>query len=362
MSLWKAIIALLGAAHMAAPYFFVAAAHGLREKGQASKLTLAGNHASNKQPSVGHFLTNSELAPITSVACLEAKQKNPGIKCINGTSNMLSESSKEYKNTYRKGNYTAGHFPNYKDPLCNSEGEYLCDPDGVLTPEQRAVVAAELKRLREDVVVTCGYLQNDPVESLHYQPFYLGVVIMKEWPLAQSDPQSLQNLGRIISSQWNMNELYVGSAAPYLRCPNSGVLLILPDRRQAFLSSESCEFICQDRGGPEVVTTVRTAMDISVSNSVLAGVQETYRVLQHVPEKSSVQQVSKQSATIDKLQAASKTSGNVVRPLVTRVTADSYNFVLRALFVLAIGLVFASMSLAALVFVLAPGAITRLKK
>lgn len=222
------------------------------------------------QPRVeGHFLTNHELSNISSVDCLEAKQKDPTFKC----------KSENY--TSFVGKISAGNFPDYQDSVCKSvNGEFFCDPKGLLTVKERTSLAVELKRLREDNLVVCGKQLNDKVDPRHLQPFYLGVVLLSEWPMVEADPESLQQLGQIIASQWNMDKLYAGEPAGRLTCPTTGVLLVLPDLRQAYLSTPSCEFICQAHGGPEVITaTVKAWHNHAKLDGVLAGMRAAYKIL-----------------------------------------------------------------------------------
>lgn len=296
-----------------------------------------------------HFLTNTELGPISSVACLEAKQKNPRVVCDDADSVPTLPGAGEFggaKNASQlwSGELSAGNFPNYQDPACNSNGEYLCDPNEVMTAEERASVAAELKKMREENLVTCGHLLDDKVDPRHLQPFYLGVVVIKEWPISQSDPESLQQLGQIISAQWNMNEAYVGNLRPYVRCPNAGVLLILPNSRQTYLSAESCEFICQARGGPEAITASQLGLRKSVADAALAGVDSVYRFLGRVPEKSSVTVVNAQAAAGERREQRAD---------------DALVLFLRALFFVAILMLVGSLGVAAAIAYFAPGIVAK---
>lgn len=163
--------------------------------------------------------------------------------------------------------------------MCSSHGEFLCDPmsSAALQEKGRQQLAEELTRFRSRHGVECGRLLNDPVDHRHVQPFYLGVAFVPKWPTSDLNPESLQNLGQLIASDWNMDELFVGSPQPYSRCANTAVLLILPESNQAFLSSSSCEFICSSRGGPQVVAKAISALrDHGALEGALAGVREVY--------------------------------------------------------------------------------------
>lgn len=219
-----------------------------------------------------HFLTKHELFNITSVNCLQAKQQDPNYRC----------QEENYSSPFVfSGKISAGNFPDYQDAACNSvDDEYFCDPSTMLSVEERGILAGELKRLREDHLVTCGALLNDKVDPRHLQPFYLGVVLLSGWPVREADPESLQQLGQIVSAQWNMDKKYAGVPPGRLTCPNTGLLLVLPDLRQAYLSTGSCEFICQARGGPEVVTaTIKNWNNNKKLDGVLDGIRVAYKIL-----------------------------------------------------------------------------------
>eukprot|EP00413_Alexandrium_margalefii_P000806 CAMPEP_0204511020 /NCGR_PEP_ID=MMETSP0661-20131031/203_1 /ASSEMBLY_ACC=CAM_ASM_000606 /TAXON_ID=109239 /ORGANISM="Alexandrium margalefi, Strain AMGDE01CS-322" /LENGTH=210 /DNA_ID=CAMNT_0051516077 /DNA_START=79 /DNA_END=708 /DNA_ORIENTATION=- len=191
----------------------------------AALAALAARPSGAIQPKAeGHFLTNTELRNITAVSCLEARQRNPGIRCRNET--LMT---RPMAGTTFSGQLNAGNYPNYKEPVCNSNGEFFCDPSSIFSMEERKNLTAELKQLRYNNPVTCGYRLNDPVDPRHYQPFYLGVALATKWPSGESDPDSLQQLGQIIDADWNMDRLFVGSPLPYLRCPNTAVIIFLPE-------------------------------------------------------------------------------------------------------------------------------------
>mmetsp|Transcript_115033 Transcript_115033/g.245703 ORF Transcript_115033/g.245703 Transcript_115033/m.245703 type:complete len:328 (-) Transcript_115033:61-1044(-) len=290
----------------------------------------------------GHFLTNSELGEVDTVACLEAKQKNPGIDCRTLT---LEEANRTLE--HFAGHLSAGNYPNYKDAACNSNGEYFCDPSGVFSQEERLQITKELQRLRRANPVTCPSIQPDPVDSVHLQPFYLGVVVAKDWPLTESDPESLQQLGQIIESQWNMDELYVGNPIPSHKCANTAMLIVMPDKSLAYLSSGSCQFICQAEGGGKVVARTLKSLDSSgAAAGVLSGIQELYSIVSS----------SEASPEVDVASAKASASGN------QKVTHDMLNTVLQVVFAIAIVLVVVAVLGAVIVLLVAPGLIAPRRK
>jgi len=299
-----------------------------------------------KQPSPeGHFLTNSELTPITSVSCLKAKQANPAVICENSTVIIPGGG---YQGLIKDIN--AGNYPYYQDKVCRSNGEYFCDPNGALTSEQALDLGVQLQNLRQSNVVNCGYLVKDPVDPIHYQPFYLGVVIAEKWPTAQSDPESLQQFGQIVAAQWHLDHLYEGANPPYARCPNTAVLVVLPDKNEAFLSSSSCEFICASRGGPEIVTATLVGLSRGgTAEAVREGVETAYKAIANIPGRSSI--------TVGSANAAA-----TVVATNSRKAEPVYNFLLRLLFACAIVLMVISVAIAILVLLISPGVISKRRK
>jgi hypothetical protein len=227
------------------------------------------------------MLTDHELTPIENIACLQAKQFNPTVNCSDVASLELTGRSPGVPMSLNAGNY-----PTWKDPSCFSNGEYFCDPDRLLNTTERVQIAALMKQLRHQQQITCGpQLQHDPVDKWHYEPFYLGVAIARDFPLRESDSQSLQSFGRILAGRWNMTYLWNGNPEFYARCPNEAMLIILPDKRMAHLSSPSCMFLCEEHGGPEVATATLLGLDShgGLMAGVTAGLNEAYKAL----EKSS---------------------------------------------------------------------------
>lgn len=290
----------------------------------------------------GHFLTNSELGEVDSVACLEAKQKTPGIDC-----KTLEVREANRTQNHFSGQLSAGNYPNYEEPACNSNGEYFCDPSGVFSTEERLQITTELQRARRKNPVTCTSIQPDPVDSTHLQPFYLGIVVAKDWPVTESDPESLQQLGQIIESQWNMDQLYVGNPIPSHKCGNTAMLIVMPDKSLAYLSSSSCQFICQAQGGGKVVARTLKSLDSSgATAAVLSGIEEVYRIVSS----------SKASPKVDAASAKASASEN------QQATHDVLNSVLQVCFAIAIVLVVVAVLGAALVLLLAPGLIAPRRK
>lgn len=223
----------------------------------------------------GHFLTNTELNTITDVACLQAKQLDPTADC----NSLLGAPHGSATGIFE---LNAGNFPRYNSPLCNSDGEFFCDPQGILSSKERKAVTEELAKLRRESAVDCGRLSTDAVDPQHLPPFYLGVVLLPDsWPSSESGPEALQTFGQIVQADWNMNGRYGGSRTqPYLRCPNSAVFIVFPGARQAYLSTTTCAFLCGTRGGPEIVSETLMGLDHGGAvQSLILGMRKTYNLV-----------------------------------------------------------------------------------
>merc|ERR1719401_1628880 len=148
-----------------------------------------------------------------------------------------------------------------------------------------------------------------------------------------------------------MDSLYIGSPQPYLRCPNTGMLIVVPGSRRAFLSSASCEFVCQERGGPEVVMSTLVALDAKgTAAAVTRGVEEVYHFLT---------QTSSMSDTI--VTTANQKAGFPNSDLFTTPPNVS-NFLQRLSFGLAIVFLAVSLIVGLIVVLIAPGFVSKRRR
>lgn len=295
----------------------------------------------------GHFLTKKELSDVTSIDCLQAKQEDPSVVCRNSTN------SSEFT-----GKISAGNFPDYTDVACKSEkDEFFCDFDGLLSQKEREALAWELKKLRNDNLVPCGRLLHDKVDPWHLQPFYLGVVLLADWPMKQADPESLQQFGQVVATQWNMDRMYAGTPPGRLTCPNTGVLFVLPNLRQAYLSTSSCEFICQAHGGPEVITaTLNKWSWNSRLDGVLAGVRTTYQALGALTASGlNVSTASEMAAQVRAASAAFESKSSESEGVVT-------NALQQAVFGVVVVILVVSLAIGLLLLLLGPGFLSSRRK
>jgi len=299
----------------------------------------------NPEPS-GHFLTNTELAPIESIDCLQEKQKSPSYNCTDRTVGAVTGTSAGVISSLNAGNY-----PLWNEATCNGNGEFFCDPTLALTSAERLKLTELLSKLRQRSSVTCGRLVDDPADENHISPFYLGVAIATGFPKIDSDFESLQAFGRFVDGRWNMKQRVLGETYERLQCPNTAILIVLPDQRRAFLSSASCIFICKDRGGPEVMVRTLEMFNEGTYKAVQAGILEVYRFLGLVPGQDT--------------KVLSVASGLIGKRSISGVSdaqeGDGQFVIQRTLFALSCLALVVGFAFALIMFCLAPGLIAKAK-
>lgn len=273
----------------------------------------------------GRFLTDDELQNITSIECLKARQHDIHARCdqlgsnsskpvsANSTANSSEPSSEPSSSNETRipapsahavkvvpkmvPEFTMVNYPNYEAKICHSNGSYFCDPYEELTESDRQILAVDLVNFQQQHLVTCPSIDREPVSNRHLQPFYLGVVLAKELSDEIFDSASLKEFGQVILADWNMARTWA-SSAQVTRCPNTALLMVLPQMQKVVLvsESESCDFICDESGGPAVEAAVLTALESgqSVASAVTAGVKAVYQALpdtvwqgQAMPSKSA---------------------------------------------------------------------------
>jgi len=211
-----------------------------------------------------------------------------------------------------------GHFPHWQQPVCHSNQEFFCDPEMLLKPQEQTDVQKQLQLFKERTLVNCGEFSasGDPHSDHWYdeeskthvgrlgledfRPFNLAVVVADEWPRNEMDPKSIEYFGRMVMTQWGLSPIYNGvdnensvnqyarydagnkqSDLYYRTCPNTAVIFILPRSHEAFLVAPNCDFICQSRGGPEVVAAILAGLDRGgLQEAIRAGVDEVGKALQ----------------------------------------------------------------------------------
>jgi len=225
-----------------------------------------------------HFLTKTELQPLRSIRCLEEKQMHPDRPCPVDESDLNS--------------FNIGHFPSYTSTICRSQNEYYCDPAGLLSSKERDAAHRRMAEFRDRTFVNCSIAENGDMTQV---PFKLAVVVGDKSFADELDPQSMQYFGNAVMSQWGLMPKYNGVDYSHLTpqyiqstCPNAAVLFVLPRYRQAFLESPSCDFICPERGGQEVVAATLAGLDRGgVERAIEAGIDE----IEHVLKSTSAQRL-----------------------------------------------------------------------
>jgi len=183
-----------------------------------------------------------------------------------------------------------------------------------MSEDELSNVTEVLRSFREQSSVPCGRLQSKlGLDEAWQSSFNLGVAIAEDWPATEADPKTLQKFGSVLMARWGLMPVYNGVDAingvddDYTRpeftasCPNAAMLILLPRYREAYVSAPSCEFICDDRGGPEVVSAMLEALDQGgVAAAIEAGVREAARVL----AKSSPASLEPTEAELARTRAA----------------------------------------------------------
>jgi hypothetical protein len=230
------------------------------------------------------FVPDQVLHNIHSIECLENKMEDVSSNC--GGPNQVAKVAKlpydeSYCSSRKKGELLSiSTYPHFSDGCCHSGGEYFCDPDEILSEKDQKSVQKDLNVFSSMHPVQCPRLapyryfqHNENYDQRVDRSFWLGVALAKDLPPSESDPDSLQTMGLLLLSKW-------GLVQPLEVCSHAAILIIVPGERVAHIATSSCEFICAERGGPEVVTAVLGALDTGgIEAAVKAGILETGRVV-----------------------------------------------------------------------------------
>jgi hypothetical protein len=169
---------------------------------------------------------------------------------------------------------------------CKAEGEYFCDPDGVLKHAQRQLVQADLRVVREFTLVSCPIVglrarahgaigAPRPDDELHY---FLGVAVLKNLPSQDLDNEGLQRFGESVMDSW-------GLRGP--DCDNSALLIVVAEANRVWLYSQTCRFLCaQEESGQRVLHALESA-----GNDWTTGLQAAIRMVVTVLKEHSVDDV-----------------------------------------------------------------------
>lgn len=218
----------------------------------------------------GHFLSGKELEGITSIECLERRQKDRTASC--------GEAALPVHEVAREADGPPWHvsnYPHFTNPKCGSGGEFFCDPDQQLSTSERNNVTKALKEFRMAEYVKCP---GAPGASAVNRNFNLGIALARDWSSLEADPDTLQLFGLATMSFWGMGG---GEEAVRSSCPAYGLIVVLGEPAHVLVAAPTCLFICKDRGGPEVSTTVLAMVDAEkgLSKALEAGIDEASRVI-----------------------------------------------------------------------------------
>jgi len=197
---------------------------------------------------VALVLHPSQLAGVKSVACLQLLLKDPTADCAHPAERESSTPAKAGQWFIGTGGYPVPDaVTGVADPKpCSSGGEYFCDPDGVLTPEQQAAVQADLRFVREQTLVSCPIpgrrarshadAPARPDDELNY---LLGVAIVGSLPPTETDQESLQKFGDSVLDSWRLSSNMAGEG-----CDRSALLIVVADAQAVWVHSRTCRWVC----------------------------------------------------------------------------------------------------------------------
>lgn len=227
----------------------------------------------------GRIVPDKILDNLQSIPCLEAKRDGQSYATpCGGTYHSMGASVDPVCLSRRSETLTIATYPKWNEPCCNGAGGYFCDPDKVLSREENAVTQQDIEKFSSTHSVACPRLMpyhagNGTFNQRMDRSFRLGIAIAKDFPAGEADPDSLANFGLLLLNKWGLHEQRD-------LCPHSAILILLTGVRQAFVASASCEFICNEKGGPEVVTAMLEALDTKgAAAAIEAGVETAGRII-----------------------------------------------------------------------------------
>lgn len=243
------------------------------------------------------WLTDNELTNITSVDCLRKLHAGVG-----GSADCGGETKTE-----EVGNYRIGNFPRYDEPRCgqvvnktaladtthNTAGDYqpFCDPDGLLSAEERKTIELALFNAWTVTRIQCGVPGSNRVDDSI--PFRLGVAIVRTLPIAEQDPKSLEMFGSYVLETWGLLDAHGGGMSARKDgiangCPDTALLVFVAEPYQrALVVAPNCDVICMERNGDSVATAAKVGWERSLSSAVLKAIGQTQRVVAHSVENGT---------------------------------------------------------------------------
>jgi hypothetical protein len=297
-------------------------------------VSTSDSSATSSSDSYDGFVPDPVLHGIDSVDCLEKKMQDVSSDCVSHRvapaavvptdesycssrrSNVDGHYDSFGRNTGPNEILTISTYPHFSDECCHSGGEYFCDPDNLLTEQDQKDIQKNLNVFANIHPVQCPrltpyrysgishngrgdrslprdkanyddqnydrsynyryYQNNDNYDQRYDRSFWVGIALAKDLPPSESDPDSLQTMGLLLLSRWGLTQ-------PLEVCSHAAMIIIVPEERVAHIATSSCDFICAERGGPEVVTAIIAALDEGgPAAAVRAGIIETGRVVKRM--------------------------------------------------------------------------------
>jgi len=197
------------------------------------------------------------LQSVTSIACLKELETNPSADCAKGdgkekmTSTATRAAAPHDDGTFFIGGKgfpkpnvvpAGGDLDETGESVCHDGGEYFCDPEHILTEEQRDTLVTHLRTVRQNTLVTCplpilrgrlGDSPNSPRQEDEVN-FILGAVIFKNLPSEEHDEASLQKFGEMLIDDWEIKS----------SCDRASILIIVTEPKLFWVASQGCRFAC----------------------------------------------------------------------------------------------------------------------
>lgn len=230
-------------------------------------------------------LSPVKLRGVKSIACLELLRTDPAADCSHADDrNEPALHAQGHEGQWFIG---TGGYPvpdavmGVDDPkACSSDGEYFCDPDGVLTPEQQARVREDIRFVRENTVVDCPIPGN--LARTHGAPgaarkdgqlnFLLGVAVVRSLPATETDDESLQDFGMSVMDSWKLQSQ---------DCDRSALLIVVADADKVWLAAPTCRFACgTEESGTRVIASLQSGGN-NWGTRIQSGVRTFVEVVEH---------------------------------------------------------------------------------
>lgn len=226
------------------------------------------------RPDHVNWVSRARLRNVKSIDCLHRLQLDPNDPCApkHTPMKLVDRDSAAWS----VGNFPKPLIPELQDgdAKCGAEGELLCDPDEVMTEEDRKKLALNLQMFRENMMVECRlpWLRADDQQGgaatpreLDEHQFRAGVAILRTMPPSAVDDESLTIFGDYLLDSWEVSPR---------DCSAGLVLIIVTEAQKVWLAAPSCEYCCAT--DPETGGRVLNALETELGwTSTLVGTQKS---------------------------------------------------------------------------------------